>query len=80
MNYDLSLVPTDDLIEALIARIDHGAIVTMQTRVNNTDNIEYMRWWVGNSHTIVGLLVDAQHAILKEMENRSTAPLEEGMG
>lgn len=80
MSQDLSLVPTDDLIEALMARIDHGAIVTMQTRVNNTDNIEYVRRWVGNSHTIVGLLVDAEHAILRETERRSTAPMEEGMG
>ena len=65
---DLELADTDELLRELLSRFDHGVIALMRVK---TDEPEpgYGMWrnWVGNRLTCIGLLQDAQRAILDDL-------------
>lgn len=69
MSNPLEFVTTEDLIEEILNRCDHGLITTVQIR--SDDEVMIYRRWVGNSHTIVGLATDAQAMILAAYHERS---------
>lgn len=59
---DISLVPTHVLVDEILNRADHGIVTTLKTMTKDTTVVT--RRWVGNTHAVVGLAVDAQRAIL----------------
>ncbi len=71
---DLALVSTDDLMDELLNRSDHGVITLMH--VQSDQQVAIKRKWKGNTHTIVGLAVDLQRCALadfhKTAEDEST--------
>lgn len=63
---DLEFISTDDLIDELLHRHDHGVIVLLKTDAKpNMDLVE--RRWVGNSYTVVGLMFDVSQSVLDDM-------------
>ena len=66
MSNDLELFSTDDLVDELLNRHDHGAIALMKDDAKPNLNLLFRRW-KGNSHTVVGLLFDISQVILEEM-------------
>ncbi len=66
---ELELISTDDLIDELFNRHDHGAIVLMKTDAKPDMNL-YLRRWDGNYHTIVGLLFDTSQYIMEDMHEK----------
>lgn len=70
---DLSLVSTDDLTVELAARFNHFAFVGMQEKVG-PETHGYYRRWAGNSHTVIGLLVDLQDEVLKAFKKQCERP------
>lgn len=64
MSQDLSLVPSDDLIEALRVRFDYFVFSGLRVGVKfNGDTVTIRRWW-GNSTTCVGLATELATAII----------------
>lgn len=64
---DLSFVDTDELIEEVLSRLDHGAVVGLKVLTGDDDGKGrhgVIRQWKGNTHTVVGLLGDLQVAAL----------------
>lgn len=62
--FDLSLVPTEDLMREVLRRCDHGAITFMRCAEIGKDVVTVYRRWKGNRHTIAGLAYDTAHAVL----------------
>ncbi len=56
---DLSLVPTDDLVEELLGRVDHGVIALLKVRQQGETAAEQeyavLRQWRGTAFTCAGL-------------------------
>ena len=66
---DLEFISTEDLIDELLNRHDHGAIVLLKTEAKPDVNLIERRW-VGNSHTVVGLMFDTSQLVLDDMHER----------
>ena len=66
---DLDFISTDDLIDELFNRHDHGAVVLMKTDAKPDMNLMERRW-KGNSHTVVGMLFDTSQIIMEDMHER----------
>ena len=67
---DLDLISTDDLVDNLLTRFDHSAFVGMQMDHSGPEQHRYDKWWKGNSHTTIGLLVELESTILKEAQSQ----------
>ena len=65
---DLSLITTDALSDELLSRSDHGLIVLLTERTEDTHFI--VRKWTGNSFTIAGLASDISTIVLDEYHER----------
>ena len=76
---DLELVSTDDLLEELLSRVDHGIFSALQTGTHGGNNHTYIGRWTGNTHTCIGLGADLNRRMLDDIRSRSTdAEPEEG--
>ena len=75
---DLELVPTDDLLEELLRRVDHGIFSGLQTGTHGGDNHTYIGRWTGNTHTCIGLGADLNRAMLDEIRTRTSEIEPEG--
>lgn len=63
---DLEIATTDELLEELLSRVDHGLVVLKRVM---TDELQHdIRRWKGNSHTVAGMALHAQIAVLDELE------------
>ncbi len=62
---DLSLVPTDDLINEMLRRHDHLVMVGMKVTSAKGEFISFRRW-IGNSSINIGLVETAKHLICQE--------------
>ena len=67
----LEFISTDDLIDELLNRCDHGAIVLLKVGAKPDINLLNRRW-KGNSHTAVGLLFDISQAIMEDMHEHES--------
>lgn len=70
---DLSLIPTEALLTELLRRVDHGAFVWMKVGEDGPGVTTVARRSVGNSHTVVGLLLDAAWTVVKDVHDTSEA-------
>lgn len=75
MEPDLSLVSTDSLIEEIINRFEHIAIVGMKPGMKD-GNVTFRRW-KGNSATTTGLCTEMTHVITKTYLEESMEPDDE---
>jgi len=55
---DLELVDTHDMVHELMTRFDHAAFIGMKAGLKGPEDHEYVRSWIGNTHTVSGLLDD----------------------
>ena len=69
---DLELVSDKELINELLSRCDHGAFICMKAGVKSEDNHGFRRHWIGNSHTVVGLLADLAAVVISELRENET--------
>ena len=69
MPSELEFISTDDLIDELLNRHDHGAVVLMKTDAKPSMNL-LLRRWCGNSHTIIGLMFDTSQYVMEDMHGR----------
>ena len=69
MTADLSLVATDDLVEALFGRFDHATFSGMRERVGPDGSHVYIRRWMGNSHTVIGLAAHTTANVIRAMDD-----------
>ena len=70
---DLTLIPTDALLDQLFSRFDHAAFVALATTVEHSDGTGehfVQRRWDGNTHVVIGLLSDIQYAVLCDLHAR----------
>lgn len=65
---NLEFVSTNDLMEELLKRSDHGTICLL--KVKDNDHVQVAKRWVGNSHTCSGLCQDLNRSILEDFNNR----------
>lgn len=63
---ELELVSTDDLIEELLNRHDHGVICLRKDDAKPDLNM-IIRRWVGDFHIIIGLMFDASQYVTEDM-------------
>jgi len=61
---DLELVATDDLIDEVLRRVDHGIVGLLQAGTHGEDTFTCLRRWTGNSHACMGLATDTNYAIM----------------
>ena len=66
---DLELVSTDDLIDEVFRRADHGIIGLLQVGTHGDESFTCWRRWKGNSHTCMGLATDATGAIMASLRD-----------
>ena len=57
---DLELIETKVLIDELLNRFDHSAFIGMKAGIKGEESHEYEKAWLGNAHTIAGLLDDVK--------------------
>lgn len=72
-NEDLQLLPTDDLINALIARFDHAVFSGMKTGLNDGKHLT-LRRWTGNSATCSGLCSQLDFRINENCFEEASSP------
>ncbi len=66
---EIALASTDDLINELLARYEHGVFCAL--RILTDDETTIVRRWKGNAVTCAGLGTEAAHAVLADLEQRS---------
>lgn len=64
---DLSLVPTDDLIQELRRRVDHMIVSYMQVAIDGPDSFTTTRLFHGNRITCQGLAMETIRTIQEDM-------------
>ena len=74
---DVNLVPTTDLLDALLSRHEHAVFAGVQTGYGQPDQDLCRRRWKGNSHTCVGLAFDVQCSIMSRYSEESRAKEDE---
>jgi hypothetical protein len=64
---NLEFIPTDELMEEILKRMDHGVIGLI--KIKDGDNTQQIaRRWKGNSHTCCGLCANLSSTILRDLE------------
>lgn len=69
--HDLLTVPTKALVDEILNRADHGAVVYMRVEEHEKETISVTRRWKGNTHTIIGLLTDCTQSALEALDGRA---------
>jgi len=69
MPSELEFISTDDLIDELFNRHDHGGIALMKVDAKPEMNLIERRW-KGNPHTIIGLMFDTSQCVMEDMHGR----------
>ena len=64
---DLSVVPTGELLDAIVGRFDHAVFIGMQEQYTSDGLHAYRRRWNGNSHTCAGLSLDMASRVIEEI-------------
>lgn len=63
---ELSLIPTKDLIEELLARHDHAMFVGMKVGIGHKDKYFMCRRWKGNEYIIRGMAFEFAHVVTND--------------
>ena len=72
MESDINAFSTDQLIDALLTRAEAGVVLLILE--SNADDhgdacsVVTQRRWLGNKHTLLGLLVDGGQVMQKELD------------
>lgn len=72
---DLDFVTTEDLLDQLAKRFDHAAFTGMLVLTGDEESEEgeqrILRRWLGNTHTVAGLIEDLKVTMIRDYHERS---------
>ena len=72
--FELALIPTETLIDEIMARCDNGVVATMKTgQIDGSVNTFY-RKWKGNDLLCIALATQIAQVIGKDFEETLDAP------
>lgn len=66
---DLELVPTDDLVQELANRTDHGLICLFREGELGPEHHSVIRHWWGIHHLAIGLAQEMKYIILEDLQD-----------